>query len=140
MRLNKNASDGDFFGGVYATRLANFLGVTIRPEDRPLRTTYLDRVALTRYQFLERDHGSLLYRLIFNRQRVFHITLPAPVFFDFQVKRRYYITRGEAEEYEREATAARLREAAIQAVLQRSRITPIMILGFAKTVLGSRPS
>ncbi|KAI5006062.1 hypothetical protein ZWY2020_033305 [Hordeum vulgare] len=30
------------------------------------------------------------------------------------VKRRYYITIGEAEEYEREATAARLREEAIQ--------------------------
>ena len=115
-RLNKNASEGDFFGGVYATRLANFLGVSIRPEDPPLRTTYLDRVALTRYQFLERDHGSLLYRLIFNRQRVFHITLPAPAFFDFQVKQRYYITIGEAEEYEREAMAARLRKTAIQAV------------------------
>ena len=115
-RLNKNASEGNFFGGVYATRLANFLGVSIRPEDPPLRTAYLDRVALTRYQFLERDHGSLLYRLIFNRRRVFHITFPAPAFFDFQVKRRYYITIGEAEEYEREATAARLRELAIQAV------------------------
>ena len=115
-RLNNNAIEGDFFGGIYATRLANFLGVSIRPEDPPLRTTYLDRVALTRYQFLERDHGSLLYRLIFNRQRVFHITLPAPAFFDFQVKRRYYITIGEAEEYEREATAAHLREAATQAV------------------------
>ncbi|KAI4974815.1 hypothetical protein ZWY2020_048422 [Hordeum vulgare] len=33
-----------------------------------------------------------------------------------EVKRRYYITRGEAEEHEREAKAARLREAAIQAV------------------------
>ena len=54
--------------------------------------------------------------MIFNRQRVFHITLPAPAFFDFQVKRRYYITRGESEEYEREAKAARLREAAIQPV------------------------
>lgn len=105
-RLNKNASEGDFFGGVYATSLANFLGVSICPEDPPLRTAYLDRVALTCYQFRERDHGSLLYRLIFNRQRVFHITLPAPAFFDFQVKRRYYITIGEAEEYEREATAA----------------------------------
>ena len=115
-RLNKNASERDFFGGAYATRLANFLGVSIRPEDPPLHTAYLDRVALTRYQFLERYHGSLLYRLIFNRQRVFHITLPACAFFDFQVKRRYYITIGEAEEYEREATTARFREAAIQAV------------------------
>ncbi|KAI5000752.1 hypothetical protein ZWY2020_010711 [Hordeum vulgare] len=33
-----------------------------------------------------------------------------------EVKWRYYITKGEAEEYEREAKVARLREAAIQAV------------------------
>ena len=85
-RLNNNAIEGDFFGGVYATLLENFLGVSIRSEDPPLRTAYLDRVALTHYQFLENDHGSLLYRLIFNRQRVFHITLPAPDFFEFQVK------------------------------------------------------
>ena len=65
-RLNNNAIDGDFFGGIHATRLANFLGVSNRSGDPPLRTAYLDRVALTRYQFLERDHGSLLYRLIFN--------------------------------------------------------------------------
>ena len=44
------------------------------------------------------------------------LQLPAPAFFDFQVKRRYYITRGEAEEYEREAKAARLCEGAIQEV------------------------
>ena len=129
-RLNKNASEGDLFGGVYTTRLANFLGISICSEDAPLRTAYLDRVALTRYQFLERDHGSLLYRLIFNRQRVFHITLPAPAFFDFQVKRRYYITRGEAEEYEREAKAARLREAAIQAVAAALPYNPDYDFGF----------
>ena len=115
-RLNNNAIDGDFFGGIYATRLANFLGVPIRSGDPPLRTAYLDRVALTRYQFLKRDEESLVYRLVFNRQRAFHITLPAPAFFDFQVKRRYYITIGEAEEYEREAETSRLREAAIHAV------------------------
>ena len=45
-RLNNNAIEGDFFGGIYATRLANFLEVSIRSEDPPLRTTYLDRVAL----------------------------------------------------------------------------------------------
>ena len=108
--------EGDFFGGIYATRIANFLGVPIRAGDPPLHTALLDRVALTRYQFLERDDESLLYRLIFNRQRVFHVTLPAPVFFYFQVKRRYYIIIGEEEEYEREVTAARLCEAAIQVV------------------------
>lgn len=108
-RLNINANEGDFFGGIYATRIENFLGVPIREGDPPLHTAFLDRVALTRYQFLEMDDESHLYHLIFNRQRVFHITLPAPAFFDFQVKRRYYITRGEAQEYEREAKDAHLR-------------------------------
>ena len=77
-RLNNNANEGDFFGGIYATRIANFLGVPIREGDPPLHTTFLDRAAMTCYQFLERDNESLLYRLIFNRQRVFHITLRAP--------------------------------------------------------------
>ena len=85
---------------------------------------------MTRYQFLERDNESLLYWLIFNRQRVFRITLPAPAFFDFQVKRRYYITRGEAEEYEREAKAARLREAAFQAVAAALPYNPHYDFGF----------
>ena len=85
---------------------------------------------MIRYQFLERDDESLLYRLIFNQQRVFHITLPAPAFFDFQVKRRYYITRGEVEEYERESRAARLREAAIQAVAAALPYNPHYDFGF----------
>ena len=129
-RLNNNANEGDFFGGIYATRIANFLGVPIREGDPPLHTAFLDRAAMTRYQFLERDNESLLYRLIFNRHRVFHITLPAPAFFDFQVKRRYYITRGEAEEYEREAKVARLREAAIQAVAVASQYNPHYDFGY----------
>ena len=68
--------------------------------------------------------------MIFNRQHVFHITLPAPAFFDFQVKRRYYITIGEAEEYEREATAARLREVAIQVVAAELPYNPDYDFGF----------
>ncbi|KAI4991986.1 hypothetical protein ZWY2020_040372 [Hordeum vulgare] len=82
-RLNNNANEGDYFGGIYATRIANFLGVPIREGDPPLHTAVLDRIALTRYEFLERDDESDLYRLIFNRQHVFHITLPAAAFFDF---------------------------------------------------------
>ena len=46
-RLNKNAIEGDFFGGIYATRIANFLGVPIRAGDPPLHTAFLDRVADT---------------------------------------------------------------------------------------------
>ena len=32
-RLHLNAKDGDLFGGIYATRLANYLGVPIRGND-----------------------------------------------------------------------------------------------------------
>ena len=35
-RLHNNAKDGDFFGGIYATRLANYLGVPIREDDMEL--------------------------------------------------------------------------------------------------------
>ena len=32
-RLHLNRFNGDFFGGIYATRIANFLGVAIREDD-----------------------------------------------------------------------------------------------------------
>ena len=71
---------------------------------------------MVRHQFLERNDRSLLYRLIFYRWHVVIITLPAPTFFDFQAKRRYIITREEANEYERRTEAARLQAAAHEAI------------------------
>src|SRR3954466_13100433 len=41
-RLHNNKINGDFLGGIYATRLANFLGVTICNDDIELPPTYLD--------------------------------------------------------------------------------------------------
>ena len=41
-RLHRNRFNGDFFGGIYATRLADFLGVTIHNDDIELPPTYLD--------------------------------------------------------------------------------------------------
>ena len=82
-RLHKNAKEGDFFGRIYATRVANYLGVPIRGNDIELPPAFLDYEAMVRYQFLERNEQPLLYRLIFDRQRVVHITLPAPAFFNF---------------------------------------------------------
>ena len=63
---------------------------------------------MVRHQFIERNEQPLQYRLIFDRQRAFHIALPTPTFFDFQAKRRYVITREEAKEYERRTEADRL--------------------------------
>ena len=104
-RLHLNAKDGDLFGGIYATCLANYLGVPIRGNDIELPPAFLDYNALVRYQFLVRNEQSLLYRLIFDRQCAVHITLTASAFLNFQVKGRYFITREEANEYEREVEA-----------------------------------
>ena len=115
-RLYNNAKDGDYFGGIYATRLVNYLRVPIRENDVELPPAYLDNDAMVHYQFLERSEQALLYRLIFDRERIFYFTLPAPAFLNFQVKQRYFITREEAVEYEREGEVARLHAAALQAV------------------------
>ena len=61
--MHHNRFNGDFFGGIYATRLANFLGVTIREEDIELPPIYLDYEAMVCHQFVERNDQFLQYRL-----------------------------------------------------------------------------
>ena len=119
-RLHHNRFNGDFFGGIYATRLADFLGVTIRNDDIELPPAYLDFNAMVHHQFVERNEPPLQYRLIFDRRRAVNIVLPAPAFFDFQAKGRYVITREEANEYERRSETARLQAAAHQAIAAAS--------------------
>ena len=71
-RLHHNRFNGDFFGGIYATRLANFLGVTIREDDIELPPAYLDYEAVVHHHFVERNDQFLQYRLIFDRRRTYH--------------------------------------------------------------------
>ena len=66
-RLHLNRYNGDFFGGIYATRIANFLGTDIREDDIELPPAYLDFNAMVHHQFVERNESPLQYRLIFNR-------------------------------------------------------------------------
>ena len=54
-RLHLNGTSGDLFGGIYATRLANFLEVPIRENDMELPPAYLDYNAMVRHQFVERN-------------------------------------------------------------------------------------
>ena len=91
---------------------------------------YLDYEAMVRHQFLERNDQFLQYQLIFDRRRTIHVALPAPSFFDFQAKRRYVITREEANEYERRAEAAPLQAAARQAVAAASQYDPSYNFGY----------
>ena len=77
-----------------------------------------------------RYEQSLLYRLIFDRQCAVHITLHDRAFFNFQVKGRYFITREEANEYEREVEDDRLHTAALQAVAAASQYNPDYNFGY----------
>ena len=115
-RLHLNGTCGDLFGGIYATRVANYLGVPIHENDRQLPPAYLDYSAMVSHQFLERNEQFLQYRLILDKRRTIHVAHPAPTFFDFQAKGRYFITREEANEYERRTEAARLQAAAHEAI------------------------
>ena len=123
-RLHNNSLNGDLFGGIYATRVANFLEIDIREGDMELPPSYLDFDSMVSHQFVERTEPPLQYRLIFNKRHVVHITLPAPAFFDYQANGRYTITREEADEYERRAEAPRLHAAAQEAIAAASQYDP----------------
>ena len=129
-RLHHNSISGDLFGGIYATHLDNFLEVPIHENDMDLPPAYLDFNAMVRHQFVERNQQSLQYRLIFDRRRAVHITLPAPTFFDFQAKRRYVITREEANEYERRTEASCPEAPALEAVATASQYDPNYNFGY----------
>ena len=129
-RLHLNRFNGDFFGGIYATRIANFLGIAIQEDDIELPPAYLDFNAMVHHQFVERNESPLQYRLIFDRRRAVRITLPAPAFFDHQAKGRYVITREEADEYERRAEAARRHVAAQEAMAAASQYDPNYYYGY----------
>ena len=47
-RLHNNKINGDFIGGIYATRLADFLEIPIRGDNIELPPTYLDYNAMVR--------------------------------------------------------------------------------------------
>ena len=115
-RLHLNRCNEDFFGGIDATRIANFLGIDVREDDIELPPTYLDFNAMVHHQFVERNESPLQYRLIFDRRRVVRITLPTPAFFDYQARGGYTITREEVDEYERREEAARHHAAAQQVI------------------------
>ena len=119
-RLHNNGLVGYLFGGIYATRVANYLGIPVHEDDRELPPAYLDYNVMVSHHFLKRNEQFLQYRLIFHRRRADHITLPAPALFDYQAKGRYVITREEAHEYERRTEAAHRQAAAQEAMAAAS--------------------
>ena len=85
---------------------------------------------MVNHQFPERNEQFLQYRLIIDRHRAVHITLPAPALFDYQAKGRYVITREEANEYERRTEPSHLQAAALQAVADASQYDPSFNFGY----------
>ena len=122
-RLHLNGLAGDLFGGIYATRVANLLGIPIRGGDIDLPPAYLYYNAMVCHQFVESNNQFLQYQLIFDRRRIVHVSLPAPAFFDFQTKGRYVITREEANKYER-TEATRLQDVPHEAIATASQYNP----------------
>ena len=54
-------TSGDLFGGIYATRVANYLDVPIHENDMELPPAYLDYNAMVHHRFVERNEQSLQY-------------------------------------------------------------------------------
>ena len=119
-RLHNNGISGDLFGEIYATRVANYLGIPPREGDLEFSAAYLDFDAMVRHRFLVRNEQFLQYRLIFDRRRAVHVTLPAPSLFDYQEKRRYVVTREEAAKHEGREEAARQHAASQEALAAAS--------------------
>ena len=63
-RLHLNRFNRDFFGGIYATCIANFLGIAIREDDIELPPAYLDFNAMVHHQFVERNESPIQYHVI----------------------------------------------------------------------------
>ena len=129
-RLHNNGLVGDLFGGIYATCVANYLGIPPREGDMDLPPAYLDYDVMVRHRFLLRNEQFLQYRLIFDRCRIVHVTLPAPSLFNYQAKRRYVVTREEAAEHKRRADAARQHSAAQEALADASQYDPSYNFGY----------
>ena len=127
-RLHNNGLVGDLFGGIYVTRVANYLWIPPHEDDRELPPAYLDYNAMVSHHFLERNEQQ--YQLIFDRRRAVHDTLPPPALFDYQAKGRYVITREEENEYKRRTEAAHCHAAAQEAMAAASQYNPSYNFGY----------
>ena len=111
-RLQHNAGSGHFYGGIYASRLDKEVGVTPQPDDPILPTQYLDFEAMKRHKFLKGKINDYTYNLRFNKKDILHIALHAPPLFDFDSKRRYYVSESEARAHNAKVATARWAELA----------------------------
>ena len=60
-RLHNNSISEDLFGGIYATRVANYLGIAPREGNMIIPPIYLVYEAMVNHQFLGRNEQFLQY-------------------------------------------------------------------------------
>ena len=118
-KLQHNANSGDFYGGIYATRLARGLGVSPLPFDPILPTRYLDFDALKEHKILAGRADNFTYKLMFNQSHVVDTYLHAPALFDYHSKERYFVLESEARAHNAAVVAARRAEASAPRALIR---------------------
>jgi hypothetical protein len=110
--LQLNASSGNFYGGIYATRVARELGVLVWRDDPIIPTQYLDFDAMGHHKFLKGDVSNFTYNLRFHNEDIVHTYLPAPALFDYNSKGIHYVLKSEACAHNAEVEAARAEAAA----------------------------
>ena len=85
-RLSMNRIKGPIFGGIYASRLAEYFEIPIRHEEKgetSLLCAYLDYKSMLAHDFLVKSHeGELKCKLYFDKHHPETITLLAPSLFN----------------------------------------------------------
>ena len=106
-RLQHNANNGYFYGGIYATRLARGLSVSPLSFYPILPTQYLDFDALKSHKILKGKNHDFTYNLLFNQTSVVHTYLHVPALFDYHSKGIYFVLESEARAHNMAVEAAR---------------------------------
>ena len=105
-RLQHNAGSGYFYGGIYATRLAQELGVSPLPFDPILPTRYLYFDTSKEHKILKGKVDNFTYNLMSNQRSIVDTYLPVPALFDYNSKGRYFVLESEARSHNAVVVAA----------------------------------
>ena len=110
--MNSNSSNGDLYGGIYASHVAAKLRVSPQPNDPILPDRYLDFKAMHSHEYIVNRARGYEYNLTFGKYTPMPVTLPTPALFDFQARQHYYVLEEEVREYNATVEATRLAEEA----------------------------
>ena len=100
-RLVTNGEKGPYYGGIYATLIAEHLHRAICADDFPLPFLRFDLNAMKRHEFVTRTYefGNLVYMMKFGEITTREIRIPAPLLFDFTSRNGWSFTATELDEF-----------------------------------------